>query len=197
VLKIADLPELNAQFRSRVGRNLPVLGAASTQVLLASNRLQPGDVDENPLRDVVTSEPPAIQHPLRARLGSELDVLGWSVRSEGGEPVVSVNPGALYRFVIYYRVLAPVRGAWQTFVHLDGLQQRFNGDHEPLQGRYPMRWWQNGDVIADGTDLRLEPNFVPGNYAVYLGMFAGEQRMTVTEGPASANRIEAGVLQVR
>jgi len=197
VLKVADLPELNAQFRSREGRNLPVLGAASTEVLLASNRLHRGEVDENPLRDVVTSEPPPIQHPLRARLGSELDVLGWSVRSESGELVASVSPGALYRLVIYYRVLAPVPGSWQTFVHLDGLQQRFNADHEPLRAKYPMRWWQSGDVIADGTDLRLEPNFVPGNYAVYLGMFAGERRMTVTEGPASANRIEAGVVQVR
>jgi hypothetical protein len=197
VLKSSALAELNARFRLFSSRNLPVLDARSSEVLLASSRLAPGERDESPLASSVLSEPPRIEHPLHAVLDRKLEVLGWRVLSPAGAPAPSVTPGERYRFVIYFRVLAPLRGSWQTFVHLDGLQRRFNADHEPLQGKYPPHLWAPGDVIADAADLELEPNFSPGPYRVYLGMFTGEQRLSVSEGPAAEDRIEAGTLQVR
>lgn len=197
VLKSSALAELNARFRLRSSRNLPVLDARSSEVLLASSRLEPGERDESPLAPSVLSAPPPIEHPLHAVLDHKLEVLGWRVLSPSGAPQSSVTPGERYRFVIYFRVLAPLRGSWQTFVHLDGLQRRFNADHEPLQGKYPPHLWAPGDVLADAADLELEPNFSPGPYRVYLGMFTGEQRLSVSEGPAAEDRIEAGTLQVR
>jgi hypothetical protein len=106
-------------------------------------------------------------------------------------------PGTTYRFSVYLRVRAPISGAWQTFVHIDGLQRRFNADHEPLEGKYPMRLWGPNDVIVDTTDVLLEPNFSPGPYRVYFGLFSGERRLPVTEGPQNDDRIVAGTLQVR
>jgi hypothetical protein len=82
-------------------------------------------------------------------------------------------------------------------VHIDGLQRRFNADHDPLDGKYPMRLWRSGDVIVDTTDVRLEPNFSPGPYRVYFGFFSGDRRLEVTEGAQSDDRIVAGTLQVR
>jgi hypothetical protein len=197
VLRKADLPELNAHFRALRHTNLPVLDARSSELLLASNRRMPTERDENPLADTVLDAVPAIQHPLHAVLGDKLEVLGWSVRSEAGTLESSVAPAKTYRFSIYFRVLSPLNGPWQTFLHIDGLQRRFNADHEPLAGKYPLRLWLQDDVLVDTADVRLEPNFSPGNYRVYFGLFSGDRRLPVTDGPQSEDRIVAGTLQVR
>ena len=197
VLREGDLAELNARFRALHHSNLPVLDARSSQVLLASSRRAPGEREQSPLAALVLDRAPVVQHPLRAVLNDKLEVLGWSVTDAHGSQQASVVPGAMFRLAIYFRVLAPLSGPWQTFVHIDGLQRRFNADHEPLEGKYPLRLWRQNDVIVDTTEVTLEPNFSPGPYRVYFGLFAGDRRLPVTEGPASDDRIVAGTLQVR
>lgn len=197
VLREGDLPELNARFRALRHTNLPVLDARSSQVLLASSRRANGDPDQSPLAALVLDTAPKVQHPLRAVLGDKLEVLGWSVNAPDGSAQSSVVPGTAFRFSIYLRVLAPITGPWKTFVHIDGLQRRFNADHDPLDGKYPLRLWRQNDVLVDTTEVTLEPNFSPGPYRIYFGLFAGDRRLPVTEGPASEDRIVAGTLQVR
>src|SRR6185503_2911249 len=196
VLRKADLPELNALYREVHRRNLPLLDARSSEIMLGSNRLRAEERSQNPLDAVVLNEPPVVQHPLQVQLGEELEVLGWAVQTPDGAAVDFVTPERPFRFVIYWRVLAPITATWQAFVHIDGLQRRFNADHDLLDGRYPLRYWQADDVLVDSTELRLEPNFSPGRYRVYFGLFAGERRFPVTKGPAEDDRIEAGTLQV-
>jgi hypothetical protein len=197
VLREGDLPELNARYRALHHTNLPVLDARSSQVLLASSRRAPGERDQSPLASLVLDAPPSPQYPLRAVLGDKLELLGWGVSDANGSARSSVVPGTAFRFSIYLRVLAPLSGPWKTFVHIDGLQRRFNADHDPLEGKYPPRLWRQNDVIVDSTEVTLEPNFSPGSYRVYFGLFAGDRRLPVTEGPSSEDRIVAGTLQVR
>ncbi|HVY27675.1 MAG TPA: hypothetical protein VHB79_14070 [Polyangiaceae bacterium] len=197
VLKSSELAELNACFRERARRNLPVLDARSSEVLLASNRLGAGEHDDSPLARSVLDAPPQIEHPLHAVLDQKLEVLGFDLRSAAGVAERQLAPGEPYRFTVYYRVLHGLSGSWQSFVHLDGLQRRFNADHELVDGKYPLRLWRTGDIIADATEIRLEPNFSPGDYRLYFGLFIGERRLPVSEGPAAEDRIQAGTLQVR
>ena len=209
LIRKGELPELNAQFRSLTHQNLPVLDARSSELLLASNRRLPAERDQNPFSDSVRSDAPAVQHPLHAVLGDQLEVLGWSIFDRAGGLATSVVPATTYRFAIYYRVLAPLSGSWQTFVHIDGLQRRFNADHEPLDGKYPLRLWRQSDVIVDTTEVLLEPNFSPGAYRVYFGLFSGDRRLPVRQGnqtyekrekgdtSQNDDRIVAGTLQVR
>jgi hypothetical protein len=112
-------------------------------------------------------------------------------------PETSLTPSTSYQLVVFYRVLAPLHGAWQAFVHLDGLQRRFNADHELLDGKYPLSLWRRGDVVADRAEVVLEPNFSPGRYRLYFGLFSTARRLRVTEGAAEDDRIAAGTLQVR
>jgi hypothetical protein len=197
VLRKADLPELNARFRALRHANLPVLDARSSEVLLASSRRASSERDQNPLAQSVLDSTPTIQHPLHAVLDEKLEVLGWGVHSLTGEPLPAVAAGTTFRLSIYFRVRRPIQGAWQAFVHIDGLQRRFNADHELLEGKYPMRLWRQNDVLVDETEVLLEPNFSPGPYRVYFGLFSGDRRLPVTEGAQSDDRIVAGMLQVR
>jgi hypothetical protein len=198
VIRDTDLPALNALYRaSRTPpRNLPVIDAGSSEILLVSNRLGSSHND-NPLSRYVLEAAPNPSHPLSANLGDKLDVLGWDTFDLDGKLVSFVEAGRRYRFVIYYRVVAQVAGTWETFVHVDGFQRRFNGDHPTLDGKYPFGLWHVGDFIADRCELALEPNFGAGKYRVYVGLFSGSRRLEVRRGRAEENRLEAGFLEVR
>ncbi len=197
-VRSALLPELNALHRGggRPG-NLPVVDARSSGVLLVSDRADPAVANRNPLDELVLGEAPRSRRPLDAVLGSELAVPGWEVTERGGRVVDAVVPGRAYVFRIYWQVLGPVGDEWDTFIHIDGQGRRFNGDHATLRERYPMRFWRAGDVILDAHPFTLEPNFAPGDYDVYFGLFQGGRRFPVRRGLHDEDRLIAGKLRVR
>jgi hypothetical protein len=164
---------------------------------LAVTSLRAGERNQSPLGSIVLDRPPEPQHPLRATLGDELDVLGFTLRDEQGRRLEALVPNQPAQLTLYFRARARLRGTWQVFVHLDGLQRRFNADHEPFGGKYPARFWQPGDILADTTELRLEPHFSPGSYRLYFGLFTGERRLTVSEDGKQDDRVSGGVVQVR
>jgi hypothetical protein len=196
VLRAEDLPRVNSLFRRQAGRNLPVVDARSSLIFLASSSLEGGE-NHNPLGDVVLDEPRFPARRLDHVLEGTLEVLGWEVADASGRVVPEVVPQKKYSLRTYYRVIGPVAGTWKAFLHVDGQGRRHNGDHALLGGRYATSLWQPGDVLVDTYELVLEPNFLPGDYAVYFGLFAGDTRMEVTEGRHHDNRIVAGVLRVR
>lgn len=196
VVKADDLPKLNSLYRKKTGQNLPVLDGRSSQILLASNQLG-GARNESWIASMVLDEPPKLSHPLDAMFEDQLEVLGWEVTDAAGKSVASVVPQAPYHLRTYFRVRRTIASTWKMFIHIDGFQRRYNGDHAVLDGRYPMSLWQPGDIIVDDHEFQLEPNFTPGDYTVYFGFFSGESRFKVTRGPEQENRISAGALRVR
>ncbi|WP_437731132.1 glycosyltransferase family 39 protein [Sorangium sp. So ce1335] len=196
VVKSDELPRLNSLFREHHRRNLPVLDGRSSQIVLASNELG-GRPNESWLGRVVLDEPAAPANPVEAMFEDELEVLGWELTDDEGRRVPSVVPQKTYRLRTYFRVHRPIAGNWKMFVHIDGFQRRYNGDHPVIEGRYPMSLWQPGDVVVDDHELQLEPNFTPGDYTLYFGFFAGETRFEVTRGPEHEDRVRGGVIRVR
>jgi 4-amino-4-deoxy-L-arabinose transferase-like glycosyltransferase len=199
VLRSDNLASLNSRYRSRGSprSNLPVLDAHSSEILLVSNQLRPGERNENPLDDYLLGAEPHPTRKLDANLGGQLDVLGWDVTDLDDHPVRDVTPRRHYRFVIYYRVVERISGAWETFLHIDGFQRRFNGDHKTLDGRYGFQLWQVGDIVADRHEIELEPNFTPGTYQVYFGLYSGSRRLPVKRGAHQEDRVQGGPLTVR
>jgi hypothetical protein len=189
---------LNALYRAHVEppRNLPVLDDSSSEIVLVSNQLGAAS-NKNPLTTYVLEQPPVPTRSLSANLGDKLDVLGWDTLDLEGHPVEMVEAGRRYVFVIYFRVVQPISGSWETFIHVDGFQRRFNGDHPTLAGKYPFNLWHVGDFIADRSEFALEPNFGAGRYRVYFGLYSGNRRLEVRRGQAVENRLEAGFLDVR
>lgn len=191
------LAGLNSRYRLQFhAGNLPILDGRSSENLLASNELRPGEKNENPLGRYVLDRAPQPLHPLDANLAGVLDVVGWDVTDLDGRPVRAVTPGRRYDFVIYLHVTSRITGAWETFVHIDGFQRRHNGDHPTLEGRYPFALWNVGDFIADRHEIRLEPYFPHGTYQVYFGFYMGDRRMPVRRGVADDSRIAGGDLVV-
>jgi hypothetical protein len=196
LLKADDLPRLNSLFRSQAHRNLPILDGRSSQILLASNELG-GHPDESWLASMVLDDPPKPAMGLDAVFEDQLAAFGWEVKDKNGRLMDTVVPATTYHLRVYYRVLKPITGNWKAFVHIDGNQRRYNGDHNVLDGKYAMNLWHPGDVIVDDFEFQLEPNFGPGGYTVYFGFFSGDNRFKVTKGQNNENRVVAGTLEVR
>ncbi|AKT43224.1 ArnT family glycosyltransferase [Chondromyces crocatus] len=196
VVRADDLPKLNSLYRKSSGRNVPVLDGRSSQILLVSSDLG-GHPNENWLGTMVLDAAPAsIARPLQARFEDQLELLGWEFVDAEGRVVDSLVTQRAYRLRTYFRVLRPIAASWKMFIHIDGSQRRYNGDHAVLEGRYPMNLWQTGDVVVDDHEVVLEPYF-SGDFTLYFGFFSGDSRFRITEGPQHENRVIAGPVRVR
>ena len=198
VVRSEELAQLNQAHRTRVHQNLPVVDARSSQIILVATRLLPGEASENPLDKIILPEPPKPQRPLEVSMEDKLAVLGYDVTDPQGRLVDRVSPGRTFHMKTYFKVLAPVTTEWMMFIHIDGFRKRHNGDHKVTNGKYPFSMWQVGDVIVDDYEFKLEPNFTPGAYTVYFGLFSGDTRLKVTKGPSDGdNRVNGGALRVQ
>ncbi|WP_394838832.1 glycosyltransferase family 39 protein [Pendulispora rubella] len=199
-MKADELARLNQTYRERVTprQNLPVLDARSSQILLIASRLQGSEKNQNPLNKILLGAPPSPQHPLDVNMDDKLQVLGFDLNDKNGDAVKSVAPGRKYRMRTYYKVLAPVTTEWEAFIHIDGYRRRHNGDHKPVEGKYPFSLWLRDDLLVDDYEFSLEPNFSPGTYTIYFGLFVGDTRLKIKSGPSDGdNRINGGPLLVQ
>ena len=198
-MKAEELPKLNQIWREHSAEprtNLPVLDARSSQILLATSSLG-DDKNDNPLSSIVLSAPAHPQRRIEANMEDKLEVVGIDLIDERGRPTDSVSAGRTYHLKTYYRVLAPVTTEWEAFIHIDGYHRRHNGDHKVMNGKYPMSLWLPGDLLVDDHEFKLEPNFTPGTYQIYFGLFVGDTRLKVKSGPNDGdNRINGGSLRV-
>jgi 4-amino-4-deoxy-L-arabinose transferase-like glycosyltransferase len=200
-MKSEELPKLNELYRETQEpprQNVPVIDARSSQILLVASSLLPNETNENPLDKMILSAEPHPQRKLDVNMEDKLEVLGIDIIDLNGKPVDSVAPGRKYNMRTYYRVLAPITTEWEAFIHIDGYHRRHNGDHKPLNSKYPMSLWLKDDLIVDEYDVSLEPNFTPGAYTIYFGLFVGDTRLKVKSGPSDGdNRINGGQLRVQ
>jgi hypothetical protein len=195
-----ELPRLNKVFRERYTyrENLPVLDARSSQIILIASSLAEGEKNQNPLSKIVLPGPPKPQHHVEANFEDKLQLLGFDITDGNGKIVETVVPGKKYHQRTYFKVLTHQAQEWEMFIHIDGFHRRHNGDHKLCDGKYPMSLWLKDDVVVDDHEFQLEPNFSPGPYTVFFGLFSGETRLKVTSGPNDGeNRVNGGILRVQ
>jgi 4-amino-4-deoxy-L-arabinose transferase-like glycosyltransferase len=194
--KLAALNSTHRQHTSpRV--NLPVLDARSSSALLVSNQRRPSERDQNPFDAWILTVRPHPTHSVTAQLEGQLNALGWDLTTLDGRNADVLEAGRAYRLTLFWEILNPILTTWRTFVHIDGHQRRLNADHDTLEGRYPMHLLLVGDFFADTTEFTVEPNFGPGVYDLYYGLYRDNQRMRVESGRHDQDRIVGGPIRVR
>ena len=190
-----DLAAIDREYRRQAGRHLFVVDASSARMLLASNQPVEGLENQNYLAGAILDEAPSPQHPLDTSFDDRIILIGYDLELPHG---TYVGPGEAFTITWYFRVDAPVSGSYKPFVHIDGPGMRINGDHDPVDGHYPVRLWEPGDIIVDRQELRVPANYRQGSLTIYMGFYAGEQRLEVRRGPADdVNRATVGTLTVR
>jgi 4-amino-4-deoxy-L-arabinose transferase-like glycosyltransferase len=162
--------------RLTTGKHLHVLPGSNQRYTLASNRIDPGMQDLNPLAQNIFKQPPPISHPVRAEFEEGVAFLGYDVEPE--KPEI----GGSFELTLYFEAIESINRNWQVFVHLDGHGHEFhrlNGDHYPLNGLFPTNRWLKGDIIRDTIKLNVPIDFTAKHYTIYLGLYIGNQRMKV------------------
>jgi hypothetical protein len=191
-----ELPEIDRRFRQRKRAHLFVADARSARVVLATNQPVAGHRDENILRDMVLSAPPAkIQHPVSVNFEKRIELLGYDLDLPHDG---YVGAGESFKLRWYFRAISAGPAGYRVFVHIDGRGQRIHGDHDPLDGKYPVRLWDPGDVIVDEQKLDVPASYGRGDYTIYMGFYSGESRLSLESGASDgSNRAVAGVLRIQ
>jgi hypothetical protein len=190
-----ELPSID-QYAKQHNASYYVVDDASARYIMLSNRLGPGEHDLNPLKLHVSDKPPPIAHPLAINFDNKVELIGWDA------PAV-IGPHQDFKLKLYYKVTAPLVGSYKVFVHIDGSGTRINGDHVPLDGKFPTNYWVVGSYITDEHTIKPSENNTgsapnSGVYQVYMGMYLGSQRLKVVSGPSDGdNRARLGTITVK
>ncbi|MFO0628761.1 MAG: hypothetical protein U0325_24515 [Polyangiales bacterium] len=189
-------PSLNRAFRRVRHTNLPVVDATNSNLLLAVSSLD-GQPSRNPLDPYVMSTRPNMRHPAPepTRWEDNFEYIGYDLDSRG---LPYVPLGGSFKITFNFHVLRESPRNWQIFIHTDGQGPRLNGDHEPVGGKYPVRYWLPGDYIRDQYTISIPATYRAGIYTVYMGFFEGGDRMRLDGGNHDRdNRVVVARINVR
>jgi len=183
VFAIAPQTELCQLHREVGGKPYFVIDDRNLRSILLSNKVD-GTSDKNPLAtQILHAEPTNIPYRPKQRIvwDSRIELLGWDIPK-------TVSRGGKFTVKMFYKVLQPVGGTWKVLFHFDG-PLRFNGDHDPINGRCQTSTWQNGDYIIDSYTVTAGGGaFSAGPFEVWTGFFTGSapnwKNMPVSEPKA-------------
>ncbi len=174
VFAISPQTELCQLHRELSGKPYYVIDDRNLRSLLLSNKVD-GATDKNPLAtSIVHAEPKDIRYRPKGKIrfdtepqgDGRIELLGWDIPK-------SVSRGSRFQIKVFYKVLKPIGGNWKIFFHFDG-PLRFNGDHDPIDGRCQTSTWQPNDYIVDTyTVIAGGGTFSKGPYEVWTGFFTG------------------------
>lgn len=182
VFAIAPQSELCTLHRELAGKPYFVVEDRNVRNLLLSNKVD-GTEDKNPLATAILHEEPTqigVRPKAKIVWDGKIQLLGWDVPA-------SMPRGSKQTVRLYYKILQPVGGTWKGLMHFDG-PLRFNGDHDPINGRCPTATWQPGDYIVDVVTITAGGGAFPaGKYDLWVGFFTGSapnwKNMNVSEAP--------------
>ena len=192
-----ELAEIDNEYRKRTHRHLVLVDVRSSRVVLAATQTIAGKADENYLREAIRSTPPdGVQHPVSVDFDDRVELLGYDLELP---QKTHVGAGETFTISWYFRVRQHVPSGYKIFVHIDGQGQRVHGDHDPLDGKYPVQLWNPGDVIVDTQRIDVPASYRAGEYTIYMGFYSGDSRLPIKQGPTDGedNRARVGVLRIQ
>ena len=139
---------------------------------------------------------PSPDHPLKARLGEMVRLLGYDLEGD------RVRPGEETGLTLYWQALAPADRPYKVFTHLVDEENTIWGQHDiqPVGGTYPPNLWVAGEVEADSHRLLVAPDAPAGIYRLEVGMYyepTGERLPVYIDGErVQGDRITLGRLRV-
>lgn len=208
VVPRSKLAAINYDVRSRHRKNLHVLDARSSRLLLVSNKLEEGEEDYNFVADKIVEGEPDIEYPVEFETADgkkhpvfdgQLEFLGYSLNHPAeADGLAEYGWGDEMVITYFFRVLKRVPSSQKIFLHVDFPGNRINGDHYPNDGEFPTNYWLPGDVVKDVHKLTIDSYSSPGIYTLNMGFFLGSRRMKVEprEAHDGRDRITIGKIEV-
>jgi 4-amino-4-deoxy-L-arabinose transferase-like glycosyltransferase len=112
-------------------------------------------------------ESPPFDHPVDARLGQEVELLGYNLSAD------TAAPGDTLHLTLIWRSRSPMDRAYTVFTHLLDAAEQVRGqkDNPPVRGTYPTTLWVPGEVIVDEYEIVVAASAAPGPHVIEVGMY--------------------------
>jgi hypothetical protein len=136
----------------------------------------PNDAREKISHDVFgpDRQAPTPTHAGAGRISNIIKVQGYDLEGH------AFARGAVVPVAVYFYVNQRVPDNWRLFFHLDGpAGGARNRDHAPVGGAFPVERWRPGQTVRDRHTITLDPSLPPGRYALYVGLWRGNERQPV------------------
>lgn len=107
------------------------------------------------------------ERPLDANFSGVMALRGYSVSTR------KLLPGDQVSITLYWQSLQSTRISYRVFVHLVGEKGHVAGgkDVVPDQGAYATVLWQPGEFVHDTITFQVQPDAIPGNYQIEIGLY--------------------------
>lgn len=208
VIPRMKLAAVNRDIRKKYQKNIPVLDASSSSLLLVSNQLLAGEEDQNFVAKLIVEGEAKPQYPISKKVegkdthaifDGQLEMLGYDLDHPAGKDgLATYKWGEFAIFTYYFKVLKRMPSNQKIFLHVDHPGVRINGDHRPNEGVFTTNYWMQGDIVKVVHPLMIESYSTPGKYSVHFGFFIGSKRATVTPKALQdgQNRVNLGHIHV-
>jgi hypothetical protein len=144
-----------------------------------------------------------VQHPLDARLGEQVALLGYSLAEE------AVKPGQMVRLTLFWQANGQLAEPLSVFAHVVDAEGQLvaQQDGPPAGGSRPTTSWALDEIIVDRVGILIPAGTPAGDYQLAVGMYhpdTGERLPVVLVDagetaslPPGGDSIGLGVIQVQ
>jgi hypothetical protein len=124
---------------------------------------------------------PAVSHPLQARFGESVVLIGYDLEAQ------QARPGERLELTLYWHTLSPVDKSYTVFIHLLDADEVIQGwgDSLPGRGTLPTTSWLTGEYLQDRHEIAIKPEAPPGEYLIEVGLYeaiSGARLLVLDEG---------------
>lgn len=155
---------------------------------------KPTEEDMTVIKKNLLTEAPKPQFKVDGDIDGKVTYLGLDVSMN------PIEPGKEVKLTHYWKVVSAPGAGWRLFTHLNGPSntQFINVDHGPVNGKYPVSQWKDGQIIRDEHTIRLPPTWPHDKLFIYTGLWrTGNERMPIKSGPKDeGGRLLAGTIPV-
>ncbi len=168
--RLAPRTTLPVRDRRTTLETVQVEGTSGTRVVSAKERRQR-------VKDWIFSTQPTFQVPAEAVFGGKVRLAGVDLDR------MNVNLAGTVETSYVFQALSDIPASWTLSVELVGEDVRSSivGDHDPINGLLPMRYWEAGEYVVDRHRIHIDMHrSQPGTYGLFLGIRAGRKPVPVT-----------------
>jgi hypothetical protein len=134
------------------------------------------------------TQPPTAQRQLAVTLDQ-------AVTLQSAAYTATTSPGGAVTVRLLWRDEHPLAQSYSVFVHLDSAAGTLVAQHDgiPVAGLRPTDTWHPGETVDDHHALELPPDVPAGDYRLDVGLYQGQQRLSLPDG---TNQVTIGVVHV-
>jgi hypothetical protein len=110
---------------------------------------------------------PGVSHPLQARFGGSVVLIGYDLEAQ------RAKPGDRLELTLYWHAVSPVDKSYTVFVHLLDADEVIQGwgDSLPGGGTLPTTSWLAGEYLRDRHEIAIKPEAPSGEYLIEVGLY--------------------------